>query len=67
MANNVCMTLEAWEELTPKISKGIRNLPLIKYAPDNLWVLNIFYGFRTHDYSLKAMETYAEYKVLVIK
>ena len=29
MAKNGHMALEAWEELTPNIVKGIRNLPII--------------------------------------
>ena len=49
------------------MSKVIIKLPTIQDAPDNWWVFNIVDGFGPHTSSLKVMETYAEYKVLMIK
>ena len=49
------------------MAKGIRKLPIIPDAPAHWWVLNIFGGFGTHTYSLKSMDTYAKYKVLMLK
>ena len=49
------------------MAKGIRKLPIIRGAPDNWWVLKIVDVFGPHTSSLKSMETYAKYKVLMIK
>ena len=51
----------------PKIVKGIRNLPIIWYAPNHWWVLNIDGGLGTHNVRLKGMDTYEECKVLMLK
>ena len=49
------------------MSKGIRKLLSIWDAPDHWWVFNIVIGFGSPTSSLKSMETYAKYKVLMIK
>ena len=61
------MSLEAWEELTPNMDKGIRKLPIIRDPPVHWWVLKIVDGFGPHTSSLKLMETYEKYKVLMLK
>ena len=60
------MTEEAWDELAPPIADGIRKMPVICEMPD-WWVLNIVDGFGPHVSSLKAMEIYAERKILLLK
>ena len=67
MTDNGYMPLEDWYELTPNTTKGNINLPIIHDAPSHQWVLNIVYGFETHTSSPKSMDTYAKYKVLMLK
>ena len=67
MTDNGYMSFEAWEELTPNMVKGIRNFPIIRYAPAHFCVLKIIDGFGPHSSSLKYMDTYAKYKVLMLK
>ena len=61
------MKLEDWEELTLNMDKGIIKLPIILDAPAHFWVLNIVDGFGPHTSSLKYMENYAKYKLLMLK
>ena len=50
-----------------KMAKVIKNLPIIRDAPADWWVLKIVDGFGTHAPSLKSMETYAKHKVFMLK
>ena len=49
------------------MDKSTRKLHIIKYALAHWWVLNIVYGFGPHTSSLKSMDIYAKYKVLILK
>ena len=67
MADNGDTTLKALGELTHNMAKGIRKLPMIQDASAHCWALKIFDGFGPHTSSLKSMETYATYKVSMLK
>jgi hypothetical protein len=66
MTKNAYMTEEAWEEMTPSIVKGYRNLPVVKDNPQ-WWMNKIFDGFGAHLTNLNALKQHAEAKILSIK
>jgi hypothetical protein len=66
MTKNAYMTEKAWEEMTPSIVKGYRNLPVVKDNP-KWWMIKIFDGFRAHLTNLNALTQRAEAKILSIK
>ena len=49
------------------MTKGIRNVPFIQDAPAHWRVLNIVNGFEPRTFSLKSIDNYEQYKVLVLK
>ena len=49
------------------MNKVIKKLPIIQYSPANSWLLNIVDASDTKTYSLKDMENYEKYKVLMLK
>ena len=49
------------------MSKGIIKFPIIRDSPAHWWVLNISDVFGPHTSRLQSMETYAKYKVFMIK
>ena len=67
ITNNGYMTLEAWEGIKRNMAKGIIKLPIIWDSPYNWWVLNFFNGLVPHTSSLKSINTYKKYKVLMLK
>ncbi len=66
MTKNAYMMEEAWEEMTPSIVKGYRNLPVVKDNPQ-WWMIKIFDGFGAHLTNLNAPKQCAEAKILSIK
>jgi hypothetical protein len=60
------MTEEAWLAMAPTIADGIREMPVICDRKD-WWVLKVIDGFGPHTSSEKAMEVYAERKILLLK
>lgn len=60
------MTEDAWVAMTPKVSRGIRQLPVIRDSPD-WWCLKIVDGFGAHCKNLDAMQMYHMHKILVLK
>ena len=60
------MTEDAWVEMAPSIAGGIRKLDIIKDMPQ-WWALKIIDGFGAHTSSERAMEIYAEQKILLLK
>ena len=60
------MTVEAWEELAPKMAAGLRAMPVVCDMP-HWWVLKIVDGFGPHVSSLAAMQSYADQKILLMK
>jgi hypothetical protein len=60
------MTEEAWLEMAPGMSDGIRQMPVISSMPE-WWCLKIIDGFGPHTSSEKAMQIYAEHKILLLK
>ena len=60
------MTEEAWLEMAPSIAGGIRRVPVVVDKPD-WWVLKFIDGFGPHTSSERAMEIYADHKILLLK
>jgi hypothetical protein len=69
MTENVFMTVDAWERMTPNIILGLKNININKYVAANTqwWVLEIFYGFLSHLLSHKANEERFTAKILSLK
>ena len=59
------MTEEAWLEMAPGMSDGIRQMPVISSMPE-WWCLKIIEGFDPHTSSEKAMQIYADHKILLL-
>jgi hypothetical protein len=66
MTDTGYMTEAAWLEMAPAIADGIREMPVISDRSD-WWVLKIIDGFGAHTSSAKAMEIYADRKILLLK
>lgn len=60
------MTEEAWLEIAPTISKGLREAPVVREKPD-WWMIKFIDGFGPHTSSLDAMQIYYDAKILLLK
>ena len=60
------MTVEAWEELAPKMAEGLRSAPIVRDMP-HWWMMKIVDGFGPHVSSLAAMTSYGNKKILLMK
>jgi hypothetical protein len=67
MTENTCMTVHAWERLTPNIILGLRNINKYVAATPQWWVLEIFDGFGARLLSHKANEERLAAKILYLK
>ena len=59
------MTDDTWKKMVREMCEGIREMPVIKDHPE-WWVLLSLDGFGSH-LNMKALEVFAEYKILVVK
>ena len=60
------MTEDAWLEMAPTIAAGLRQMPVVCDMKD-WWMVKVIDGFGPHTSSAKAMEIYAEEKILLVK
>ena len=66
MTPTAFMTIEAWREITPKITAGLRMLPHVRDHPD-WWMFKSLDGFGPHVNDLEAMQIYHDHKIAVAK
>jgi hypothetical protein len=67
MTPNAYMTIEAWEEITPMMCSGMRQLNKHVKANPDWWMVEIFDGFGAHLSSLKAMQERYDNKISSVK
>jgi hypothetical protein len=67
MTETAYMTTDAWEEMTPSVCKGLRNMNQYVAANPQWFMLEIFDGFGAHLASLPAMEQRFQSKILSLK
>ena len=60
------MTNDAWDALALKLSKGIRQMAVIRDHPA-LWVVLHLDGFKSHVMTHKAQQIFRDNKILVVK
>jgi hypothetical protein len=67
ITENVFMTGDSWERMTPNVILGIRNINKYVAATPQWWVLEICDGFGDHLLSHKVNEEYFSAKILSLK
>jgi hypothetical protein len=67
MTPSAYMTIEAWEEITPKMCFGMRHLNKHIQASSHWWMVEIFDGFGAHLLSLQGMEERYNDKIIAVK
>ena len=60
------MTEDAWVEMAPSTAAGLRQTPIVVDMP-HWWMLKVIDGSGPHTSSARAMEIYAEHKILLVK
>ena len=60
------MDMDAWEKMAPEVAKGIRAMKVICDHPE-WWVMFFLDGFICHFASPKALKTYYDLKILLVK
>ena len=65
MTPTAYMTDDTWKKMVREMCEGIREMPVIKDHPE-WWALLSLDGFGSH-LNMKALEVFAEYKILVVK
>jgi hypothetical protein len=66
MTENAYMTEEAWQEMSPNLVMGYRNLPVVRDNPQ-WWMVEIVDGFGAHLTNLDALTQRADAKILLLK
>ena len=64
---NACMDTETWEEMTPSIILGYRNMSTHTKAMPDWWIFEIVDGFGAHTASYKAMKMRYNAKIIMGK
>ena len=66
MTENAFMTDDAWKQMSPLVSSGIRGMPVVRDNPQ-WWVLEVFDGFGSHTSGYEAMKVRSDSKILCLK
>ena len=66
MTENAYMTEEAWQEMSPNLVRGYRDLPVVRDNPQ-WWMVEIVDGFGAHLTNLEALTQRANAKILLLK
>ena len=66
MTKNANLSDSVWDEIVPKICRGIREMPVVKDHPD-WWVGLSMDGYGSHVNTPKALCEFAKHKICVVK
>ena len=61
------MTIEAWEEMTPCVCKGLQSINAIVAENPQWFMLEIFDGFGAHLFSLPVMKERFDDNIISLK